>query len=233
MNAFCIVVPAAGKGVRMGNETPKQYLPLGGEPILERTLRRLLALQPKHLCLVVGEDDARWQSLPSASKCLIAIGGESRADSVLSGLSRLFGVQELDITDQTPVLVHDAVRPLFVVEDVMTLIDRVGGNQCGGLLATPVIDTLKRSDDNHVVVDTPDRSQFWQAQTPQLFQAGLLKRALLAAIDSGLVITDEASAIEAMGLRPMLIEASRHNIKITTPEDLAFAEYLLGASKCE
>lgn len=227
MNSFSIVVPAAGKGLRMGGETPKQYMSLGNEPILERTLRRLLLLGPKHLCLVVSEDDDQWQTLPSANRCLIATGGASRVDSVLAGL------QALNLPSDSAVLVHDAVRPLFVGADVLELITQVGATEDGGLLATPVIDTLKQSDADRKVLTTPDRSRYWHAQTPQLFQAGLLKTALLNAIDKGFVVTDEASAIEALGRHPLIVPGSSRNIKITTPEDLAFAEYLLEASSCE
>ncbi|MFT7243261.1 MAG: 2-C-methyl-D-erythritol 4-phosphate cytidylyltransferase [Candidatus Azotimanducaceae bacterium] len=222
MTAFSIIVPAAGKGLRMGSHIPKQYLSLAGEPILERTLRRLLSLNPSSLCLVVNETDTAWKALPSAAHCVIAVGGESRADSVMSGL------QALNLEADTPVLIHDAVRPLFALSDVKELIRQVGTNENGGLLATPVIDTLKQSSDEHRVVGTPNRSEFWQAQTPQLFQAGLLRRALSFAKAQGLVITDEASAVEALELQPLLVEGSRHNIKITTLQDIAFAEYWLG-----
>ena len=222
MTAFSIIVPAAGKGLRMGSDIPKQYLSLAGEPILERTLRRLLSLNPSSLCLVVNEADTAWKALPSAAHCVIAVGGESRADSVMSGL------EALNLEADTPVLIHDAVRPLFAFSDVKELIQQVGTNENGGLLATPVIDTLKQSSDEHRVVGTPNRSKFWQAQTPQLFQAGLLHRAFSFAKAEGLVVTDEAAAVEALGLQPLLVEGSRHNIKITTVQDIAFAEYWLG-----
>ncbi|MFT5562328.1 MAG: 2-C-methyl-D-erythritol 4-phosphate cytidylyltransferase [Candidatus Azotimanducaceae bacterium] len=231
MTAFSIIVPAAGKGLRMGSHIPKQYLSLAGEPILERTLRRLLILEPASVCLVVNEADSAWKELPSAARCVIAVGGESRADSVMSGL------EKLNLESNAQVLIHDAVRPLFAFADVTELIRQVGTNESGGLLATPVIDTLKQSSDEHRVVGTPDRRQFWQAQTPQLFQAGLLRRAFSFAKAQGLAITDEASAVEALGLQPLLVEGSRHNLKITTAQDIAFAEYWLstdlGQAACE
>jgi len=215
----------------MGSDIPKQYLSLAGEPILELTLRRLLSLNPISVCLVVSEADVAWKALPSAARCVIAVGGESRADSVMSGL------EMLNLEADAQVLIHDAVRPLFAFADVRELIRQVGTNENGGLLATPVIDTLKQSSDELRVVDTPDRSQFWQAQTPQLFQAGLLRRAFSFARTEGLNITDEASAVEALGLQPLLVEGSRHNIKITTAQDIAFAEYWLttdlGRAACE
>jgi len=208
----------------MGGETPKQYLSLGNEPILERTLRRLLLLEPKNLCLVVSEDDDQWRALPSAHRCVIATGGATRVDSVLAGL------QALSLPFDSPVLVHDAVRPFFVSSDVLALIAQAGAREDGGLLATPVIDTLKQTKTGRTVINTPDRSHYWHAQTPQIFQAGLLKDALLNAIDKGFIVTDEAAAIEALGRHPLIVPGSRRNIKITTPEDLAFAKYLLEAS---
>ncbi|MFT4676973.1 MAG: 2-C-methyl-D-erythritol 4-phosphate cytidylyltransferase [Patiriisocius sp.] len=224
MNSFSIVVPAAGKGLRMGGETPKQYLSLGNEPILERTLRRLLLLEPENLCLVVSDDDDQWRTLPSAERCVMATGGVSRVDSVLAGL------ETLNLPFDSLVLVHDAVRPLFVSTDVLELIEQAGVRGDGGLLATPVIDTLKQTKSGRTVINTPDRNHYWHAQTPQLFQAGLLKTALLNALDKGFIVTDEASAIEALGRHPLIVPGSPRNIKITTPEDLAFAEYLLEQS---
>jgi 2-C-methyl-D-erythritol 4-phosphate cytidylyltransferase len=135
------------------------------------------------------------------------------------------------------VLVHDAVRPLFRHQDVIRLIESVGSSEHGGLLATPVIDTLKEASAAHTVIATPDRSRLWQAQTPQIFRAGLLHEALAKAIDANIEITDEASALEALGYQPQLIEGSRDNIKITTKEDLAFAHFILehesGSAECE
>jgi 2-C-methyl-D-erythritol 4-phosphate cytidylyltransferase len=227
---FSIIVPAAGKGLRMGLELPKQYLELNGTPILEITLRRLWQLQPKSLCLVVGEDDRNW-SLPSASSCQTAKGGLTRAESVLAGLIAM------NLDPEEMVLVHDAVRPLFRHQDVIRLIESVGSSEHGGLLATPVIDTLKEASAAHTVIATPDRSRLWQAQTPQIFRAGLLHEALAKAIDANIEITDEASALEALGYQPQLIEGSRDNIKITTKEDLAFAHFILehesGSAECE
>lgn len=220
-----IIVPAAGKGLRMGHELPKQYLELNGIPILELTLLRLLQLQPKHLCLVVGAEDDRWRALPSAAHCQISIGGATRAESVLAGLISL----DLDAEDM--VLVHDAVRPLFRHDDVMRLVSVVGNSEHGGLLATPVIDTLKEGSADLSVLATLDRSHLWQAQTPQMFRAGLLQEALEKAAAMGVAVTDEASALEAQGYQPQLVEGSRDNIKITTQEDLAFAQYLLNRER--
>ncbi len=168
---------------------------------------------------MVSEVDEFWRDLPSAMHCEITIGGATRADSVRAGLDKLA------LDDHELVLVHDSVRPLFSSDDVSELIRVAGSSESGALLATPVVDTLKYSDDGTSVTGTKDREQYWLAQTPQAFAAGLLKRALQQS-DGG-VITDEASAIEAMGLHPVLVPASKDNIKITTSEDLALAEFLL------
>jgi 2-C-methyl-D-erythritol 4-phosphate cytidylyltransferase len=220
-NDFSIIVPAAGKGLRMGKALPKQYLDLNGAPILQLTLQRLWKLRPRHLCLVVSKDDDDWSALPAAADCIIANGGDTRADSVLAGLLAL------KLPAEKMVLVHDAVRPLFRLEDVQRLINEVGTSLHGGLLATPVVDTLKQASPGQSIVSTVDRSQLWQAQTPQMFPAGLLQQALESARKTGLAITDEASAMEAIGYQPRLVQGSRDNIKITTPEDLAFASFLI------
>lgn len=205
----------------MGQTVPKQYLDLNGAPILEVTLQRLLRLQPRQLCLVVSSDDEQWTNMACAKECLTSTGGASRAESVLSGLI------SLELAPNDMVLIHDAVRPLFRETDVLRLIQEVGDSEHGGLLATPVIDTLKESDALLSVVSTPDRNRLWQAQTPQIFRAGLLQQALETAAKNGTTVTDEASAMEAMGYQPRLVEGSRNNIKITTQEDLALARYLL------
>lgn len=222
-----VVVPAAGKGLRMGSDQPKQYLPLAGTLILERTLRKMLALKPANVCLVVSSDDDQWSNLESAHRCLIAEGGDTRAASVLSGIARL------ELNEHDWVLVHDAVRPLVLLSDIKHLLESVSDD--GGLLAVPVVDTLKQANDLDEVIATPDRSRYWQAQTPQLFQAGKLTRALQHASENNLEITDEASAMEAAGFTPKLIAGQRTNIKITTKEDLAYAEFLLGTEmfSCE
>ena len=205
----------------MGKSLPKQYLDLDGSPILQLTLQRLWQLKPRHLCLVVSKEDDNWSGLPAAADCIIANGGATRADSVLAGLLAL------KLPPEKMVLVHDSVRPLFRVEDVQRLIEEVGTSLHGGLLATPVIDTLKLAGAGQTIASTVDRSELWQAQTPQMFPAGMLQQALETAKDTGLVVTDEASAMEAIGYQPRLVQGSRDNLKITTPEDLAFAGFLL------
>ncbi len=238
---FHIIVPAAGSGTRMAaslaaeasehaNTTlPKQYLALGGMPILAHTISRLLSLKPLSLCLVVGNDDIHWRELSDIDQCIVTHGGETRADSVAAGLARL------NLSDDELVLVHDAVRPLFSAKDVKQLIMAASGSKAGAILAAPVVETLKFSGDGKRATRTEARQHYWLAQTPQAFQAGLLKQALHEAKSNGVEVTDEASAVEALGYSPTLVPGTKHNIKITTAEDLILAEFLLGreAKSCE
>lgn len=231
---FHIIVPAAGTGTRMAaslaagekqtvrRDLPKQYLPLAGKPILAHTLSRLHALQPTSLCLVVGEQDEYWRELDGSEKCIVTIGGASRADSVAAGLERL------DPDDEDLILVHDAVRPLFLKQEVERLIDVASKSKAGAILAAPVIETLKFSDDGKAAARTEARQHYWLAQTPQAFFASVLRQALTQARSAGVEVTDEASAVEALGYCPALVPGTKHNIKITTAEDLVLAEFLLG-----
>lgn len=222
---FDIVVPAAGIGTRMsaslGISQAKQYLELNGTPILERTLNRLFELDPRRICLVVAEDDDCWQKLPITSQCEIAIGGASRADSVRAGLKKL------NCEDSDLVMVHDSVRPLVKVSAALEVVAAAASHAGGALLANRVVDTLKYSSNGETIVKTVDREDYWQAQTPQVFPAGILCSAMDQAETNQTTVTDEASAVEAMGLAPALVSGPRDNIKITTAEDLKLAEFLL------
>lgn len=231
---FHIIVPAAGSGTRMAAslgkapDQPKQYLPLAGKAILERTLAKLLALKPDNLCLVVSKDDDHWQTLPSTKHCTVTRGGLTRMDSVLAGL------RALQLNDSEIVLVHDGVRPLIATEDVERLFTVAQQAPDGALLATPVVDTLKHSEQGKTVDRTENRHHYWLAQTPQAFSAGLLRQALEQAAALGTEVTDEASAVEALGLSPSIVTGSKSNIKITTAEDLQLAEFLFnkGQATC-
>lgn len=218
--SFWVVIPAAGVGSRMQADRPKQYLPLGGRTLIEHTLDCFLG-QPGLSGLVVclAEQDPWWPTLACAADPRItrATGGRERADSVLSGLHRLGG---LGAQDADWVLVHDAARPNLTESDLHRLLEALQNDPVGGLLAVPVRDTLKQADAQGRVSATPDRSQFWQAYTPQMFRLGALRQALVEALACGALITDEASAMERAGLAPRLIEGRADNIKITRPEDL-------------
>lgn len=223
------IVPAAGIGRRMGsiqsNSLPKQYAPLLGKPVLEHALERLLAVTAiEKLVVVLHPEDRHFKTLAVADdeRVVTARGGGERQQSVLNGLAALVEAREEDW-----VLVHDAVRPCVLSADVVRLIDSLMNHPVGGLLGAPLDNTLKLVDEQGEVAGTADRSRYWHAFTPQLFRFGLLRRALESGRDSGQSLTDEASAIEALGERPRMLASSKHNIKITHADDLALAENLL------
>lgn len=221
--AWC-VVPAAGRGARFGAERPKQYVDLAGRPLIEWTLARLAAAPcVAGLVVVLAPDDAHWPSirLPHGKPVLTAAGGAERCDSVLAGLHAL----PADVDAYDFVLVHDAARPCVRADDIARLLEQAGPG--GGLLAAPLRDTLKRADAASRVVATEPRESRWRALTPQAFRRGELTAALEAARAAGIVVTDEAMAMERAGHRPLLVEGAESNIKVTTPADLALAEYLL------
>lgn len=219
---FWVVIPAAGVGSRMQADRPKQYLPLGGRCLIEHTLDCFLG-QPGLLGLVVclSVDDGWWPDLPCAEDPRItrAEGGRERADSVLNGLQQL---ALLGAAEDDWVLVHDAARPNLAQSDLQRLLAELSNDPVGGLLAVPMRDTLKLAGADGRVSATPDRSRYWQAYTPQMFRLGALHRALSEALAAGATITDEASAMEYVGLAPRLIEGRSDNIKVTRPEDLDF-----------
>ncbi len=208
----------------MGRETPKQYLNLMGEPLLRHTLRVLCAVsQIERVYVVLSVGDQTWSSFDWSDLGdklkPIYVGGPSRADSVLNGLRAI----RPDVRDGDWVLVHDAARPCLATWHVDTLIDALDDDEVGGLLAVPVADTLKRADPQSRAVATVPRDSLWQAQTPQMFRYMMLRRALESARD----VTDEASAIEAAGLRPRLVRGDPTNLKVTYPLDLHLAEWIL------
>jgi 2-C-methyl-D-erythritol 4-phosphate cytidylyltransferase len=220
------LIPAAGSGSRMGADAPKQYMRLGSRTLLEHSVAALMAdARVEQVLIVVAPDDRRagQLTLPAAAM-LAAVGGASRAESVRNGLRVL--AQQAREHDR--VLVHDAARPCLSAQDLAALIDRVGADAAGGLLAAPLADTLKRVDDTAVVA-TVDREGLWAAQTPQLFPFGILLRALHDCRDLG-AVTDESSAVERLGIRPRVVAATGANPKVTTPADWPLAETVLKAS---
>ncbi len=220
------VVPAAGSGRRMGSERPKQYLPLGTQPVLAHTLERLLG-HPAVTAVVVAlrAEDPYWPQLPLADDPRIraVTGGAERMHSVWAGLDALAG----EAAAEDWVLVHDAARPCLRRSDLDRLFAALAEDPVGGLLALPMADTVKRADASGRVQETVDRSTLWRALTPQMFRYGLLRRALAAAMEAGVLVTDEAQAVERLGQRPRLVQGHADNIKITHPGDLALAALFL------
>ena len=223
---FWAVVPAAGQGSRFGGEVPKQYLQVAGEPLLAHTLRALLSHPGvAGVVVVLAEDDPHWPGWRELEgrPVVSCVGGEARADSVLAGLQALpDGVRADDF-----VLVHDAARPNLHPDDLGQLLERGRADPVGAILAVPVRDTLKRAGDEGGIDRTEPRERLWRAMTPQLFRRLQLTRALQAARDAGIAVTDESMAMERKGARPLLIEGREDNLKITTPADLDYFEFLL------
>ena len=215
------VVPAAGVGSRMQADRPKQYLELHGQTVLEHTLNRLLAFSPiEKIVLPVSSDDAYWKdiSLNGHPKIVSCEGGRERFQSVLNGLKKLleFGAQKEDW-----VMVHDVARPCIQHDDLQKLLDDAG--EQGSILGAQVRDTMKRTNDKGEIITTVERDNLWHALTPQLAPLGVLIKAIETSIEDGVNITDEASALEHVGLAPKMVAGRPSNIKITRPEDLALA----------
>ncbi|GAB3732150.1 2-C-methyl-D-erythritol 4-phosphate cytidylyltransferase [Luteimonas pelagia] len=221
------IVPAAGRGARMGGDVPKQYLDIGGRSLLEHALRALLSHPAVAGAVVaIAPGDARWPGWSSLEgKPVVACEGAAvRAGSVLAALRALPG----DVRPDGWVLVHDAARPNLCREDLDRLLHLGRNDPVGAILAAPVADTLKRAGDDGGIDRTEPRDHLWRALTPQMFRRLQLTRALEAARDAGREPTDEAMAMELQGHRPLLVQGRPDNLKVTTPEDLAMAECLLG-----
>lgn len=224
---YWLIVPAAGSGQRMKADCPKQYLRLDQRFIIDITLSRLLDNAAFAGCVVATGPNDRWWPETEASKdrrIRTCIGGAERAESVLAALDALAG----RANDDDWVLVHDAARPCLDADDLARLLTELKDHPVGGLLATPVADTLKRTGPGSSDIEaTVDRRDLWRALTPQMFRFLALKQALESAIDSGYPVTDEASAIEFSGQVPRIVEGRPDNIKITVPADLALAGFIL------
>ncbi|MEJ2479246.1 MAG: 2-C-methyl-D-erythritol 4-phosphate cytidylyltransferase [Acidihalobacter sp.] len=226
---FWAVIPAAGVGRRMGAARPKQYLQLAGRSVIEHTLERFLNHPGlRGVVVAVGDGDPYWPQLKHACDARIArvAGGTERADSVRNAL--------LALSDRAAgsdwVLVHDAARPCLAAEDLTRLLQTLQDHPVGGILGTPARDTMKRVNAEGEIEATVDRTTLWHALTPQMFRLAPLLRSLELARENGWTVTDEASAVEQAGLKPRIVEGRADNIKITRPEDLAYAEWLLHRS---
>lgn len=231
MIRYWAVVPAAGTGKRFGGATPKQYLQIAGQTVMQHTLNRLCQAVPLSACIVPisGEDQTAEQlRYDFPEQIRLVIGGAERMDSVLAGLRSLADQAALDDW----VLVHDVARPCVAADSLIKLITELADDSVGGILAVPVRDTLKKAQDQQVLCTIP-REALWQAQTPQMFRYGLLLAALQAATQSDHVVTDEASAMEQAGHVVRLIEGRSDNIKITYTDDLALAAAILVAQSAQ
>jgi len=221
---YFALIPAAGVGARMEAGSPKQYLAIAGKPMLRHALDAFLASPLiAHTYVVVSADDGVIDAVvPEQGVTVLRCGGATRMDSILNGLHAVHG--SIDAHDQ--VLVHDAARPGLTPALIEKLITEVGDHAAGGLLALPVVDTVKRAGSGNLSAQTVPRDGLWLAQTPQMFSYALLHRALSEAPDP-LAITDDASAVEALGLAPKLVEGHPRNLKVTLPRDIHTAELYL------
>jgi 2-C-methyl-D-erythritol 4-phosphate cytidylyltransferase len=222
------LIPAAGSGSRVAASEPKQYRALAGRPMLWHAIKAVCVPRVQSVFVVLAANDALfarqdWSAFAGRVQPLYC-GGSSRRDSVYNGLVATSGGMDPDDW----LLVHDAARPCLASRDLYNLIRECESDAIGGLLALPAADTVKQAAKDEAGVvrvgATLDRAQLWLAQTPQMFRAGLLAQALQKAAPD---VTDEAAAIEALGLKPRLVAGSRDNLKVTFPEDFAVAEAIL------
>jgi len=225
---FFGLIPAAGTSERMGLATPKQYLELLGHPMLYHSVNALLAngrIDTVFVVLAPADGEFRqhaWREFGERVAPLYC-GGATRHDSVLNGLVAASSTVQPDDW----MLVHDASRPCLGQQELQRMLDVLGADEVGGILAVPVADTLKRADPAGRIQRTEPREHLWQAQTPQMFRHGLLLQALSR---SG-IVTDEAGAIEALGLKPKLVRGSATNLKVTYAQDLQLAQTILASDR--
>lgn len=215
----------------MQSVAPKQYLPLNGKPILRHAIDTFEAMdQVSQVFIVIAPKDAYWSDallLGCHKTQVLSCGGDSRASSVYQGLQAMLSY----VNEEDWVLVHDAARPGLDVGMVQRLIAAIGSTDVGGLLALPLADTLKRADATQHVAETIPREALWQAQTPQMFKAGMLQQAL--AMHLHRLPTDEAQAMEWAGHVPKLVLGDLKNLKITYPHDVAVVSALMQATQSE
>jgi 2-C-methyl-D-erythritol 4-phosphate cytidylyltransferase len=223
------LIPAAGSGSRMGFDMPKQYAALAGKPMIWHALR-LFAENASidKIYVALASDDRHWDRhgwSEFAQKLeTLRCGGDTRARTVRNALDAL---SRQRVGEDDWLLVHDAARPCLSAAQLSALLRELEGDAIGGLLAAPVVDTLKRADQAGRIQSTEPRAGLWQAQTPQMFRFEKLRDALTAADLAN--VTDEAQAMEALGLRPKLVRSDASNLKVTHAEDLALAEAILAA----
>lgn len=224
------IIPAAGIGQRMASSIPKQYLNIGGKTILEHAAQPLLDnTHIKRVVFALHVDDDQFSQLAfqdNSPKIRKAIGGETRAHSVLNALEAI----KNEIKPNDFVLVHDAARPCLSNADLTKLIDACLLHEVGGILAVRATDTIKQIQ-QHEISCTLDRDNIWRAFTPQMFKFKILYDAIKQALQNNITITDEASAVESMNFHPCVVEGSSRNIKVTCPDDIAIAEMYLTSNE--
>lgn len=225
ISRFHVLIPAAGTGSRMGVDIPKQYLSLLGKPVIQHAIEAFHGcVRISSVSVILHPEDKVFDTVVDRGAFekvqVYFSGGESRSATVLNGLLAMEG----KVAANDWVLVHDAARPCLSLLLLNRLLDELEQDEVGGLLAIPLADTLKRADSLQRVARTESRDGLWQAQTPQMFRLDLLKSALQAANGAP---TDEAQAVEALGLSPRLVVGELRNLKITYPQDLILAEAIL------
>ncbi len=223
---MAVIIPAAGSGTRLGSRLPKPFIEIGGKSILERTISRFLKIDCLHQVIVATSSEyiltleQIFSSFPHSHVNFIVVeGGNERQHSIYNALKKVQPEIEL-------VAVHDAVRPFVSVENIFECIS-VAKEVGGAVLGVPAKDTIKKINSEGVILETPNRAQLWQAQTPQIFQKALLGKAYDIAIKDGFLGTDDASLVEHIGGVVKMVEGDRANLKITYPIDLKIAELLI------
>jgi 2-C-methyl-D-erythritol 4-phosphate cytidylyltransferase len=214
----------------MGGKVPKQYLQIAGVTLLEHSLQALLTCERlASVVVALHPEDRTAAKLPllADSRVRLTVGGARRSDSVLAGIRALAE----QATEDDWVLVHDAARPCLQLREIERLITAVADSGTGGILAQPIVDTVKLAGEDGLVVQTLDRDTLWRAQTPQMFRLGQLREALSSAQEQGLEVTDEASAMEQAGYPVQLVTGSSRNLKVTVPADLKLAAWILAAAE--
>lgn len=221
------LIPAAGIGARFGADKPKQYVEIGSKTVLEHTIGIFERHEAVDLTVVVVSPEDTFADKVQTAFPQVRVwknGGQTRAETVRNGAEKLLEIGLASADDN--ILVHDAARCCLPSEALTRLIEQAGNAAEGGILAISIADTLKRAEGGQISA-TVERTSLWQAQTPQLFRAGLLHRALAAENLDG--ITDEASAVEKLGIRPLLVQGDARNLKLTQPQDAYIVRLLLNA----
>ncbi len=223
------VIPAAGSGSRFSKTELKQYQQIQGRTVLEHTVARLNQLPLEGYVLAIGAQDdvAKTLTFANLEKAHFCAGGAERVNSVLNALNYL----EAYASAEDWVFVHDAARPCVTQDCLQRLVNTATQYNCSAILAIPVRDTLKFVDPTHKIDKTVSRDQLWQAQTPQVSKLGILKHAIEKALQDGMIITDEASALEYMGEQVKVVQGRSDNIKITYADDLELARLILMSQK--